>query len=162
MRHEPQREKERDTWHRCDCQLATCKENVDLVRPITPPQMRKPKKQMGIAWRAVNPIPITVEMVDHRGGANISLHPNPRQRYVHKIVTVVEEVQRSPSPVFYWNRVKIPITPAWIGGITSGRRTELPTERLMFGESKPRTILESRKGAHTVQVPVAPKVEIRI
>ena len=51
-------------------------EGADLVRPMTPPQMRKPKKQIGMVWRAVNPIPITVEIVDQRGGANISLHPN--------------------------------------------------------------------------------------
>jgi hypothetical protein len=46
---------------------------------MTPPQIRNPKKQMGMAWRAVNPIPITVEMVDQRGGASMSLHPKLSQ-----------------------------------------------------------------------------------
>lgn len=57
--------------------LISCglREKRYLVRPMTPPQIKKPKKQMGIAWRAVNPIPITVEIVDQRGGASMSLHP---------------------------------------------------------------------------------------
>jgi len=82
--------------------------------------MRKPKKQMGIAWRAVNPIPITVEIVDQRGGASMSLHPvNELETVAQGALTIVEVIPYSPSAIFDGNRIKIFITPTWIDGIGS-------------------------------------------
>lgn len=65
--------------------------------------------------------------------------------------TVVEEVQCPPSSVFDRNRVKIFVTPSWIGGITSSRRVEFPSEWLMFRETKTRAILEPIEGTHIAQ-----------
>ena len=123
-----------------------------LVSPMTPPQMKKPKKQMGIAWRAVNPIPITVEIVDQRGGASMSLHP---ERELGTIVqgkrTVIEVVPYSPSAILDRNWIKILVAPAWVDSIGSSRRSKLQVKRLNLREPEPRTILQFLSKSHLEQ-----------
>ena len=127
-------------------------EGGNLVRPMTPPQMKKPKKQMGIAWRAVNPIPITVEIVDQRGGASMSLHPvKELETIVQRKRTVVEVVPYSPGTILDRNRIKILITPTWIDSISSSRWSEFQVKRLELREPEPRTILQFLAKSHLEQ-----------
>jgi len=119
---------------------------------MTPPQMKKPKKQMGIAWRAVNPIPITVEIVDQRGGASMSLHPEKElETIVQRKRTVVEVVPYSPGTILDRNRIKILITPTWIDSISSSRWSEFQVKRLELREPEPRTILQFLAKSHLEQ-----------
>jgi len=114
--------------------------------------MKKPKKQMGIAWRAVNPIPITVEIVDQRGGASMSLHPEKElETIVQRKRTVVEVVPYSPGTILDRNRIKILITPTWIDSISSSRWSEFQVKRLELREPEPRTILQFLSKSHLEQ-----------
>ena len=93
-------------------------------------------------------MPITVEIVDQRGGASMSLHPNNYSRSSESH-TIVEVVPDTPGPIFNRDRIEILVAPARICGITTSQGSQLPVEGFRLGNAEPRTILELCEHTHS-------------
>jgi hypothetical protein len=91
---------------------------------------------------------MTVEIVDQRGGASISLHPTMSSFIIEN--TVIEEVPKSPLTKPDRNRIEIFVTPSWVGGIRSGRGSQFEVERFAFRETKSRAIAHFLEDTHNV------------